>query len=41
MERFVRNYNISKHPNIYFNEVSKYLTAEGYVYTVFENENVF
>lgn len=29
------------HPNIYFNEVSKYLTAEGYVYTVFENENVF
>lgn len=41
MDRFVRNYNISKHPNIYFNEVSKYLTAEGYVYTVFENENVF
>lgn len=41
MDRFVRNYNISMHPNIYFNEVSKYLTAEGYVYTVFENENVF
>lgn len=41
MDRFVRNYNISMHPNIYFNEVSKYLAAEGYVYTVFENENVF
>lgn len=41
MDRFIRNYNISMHPNIYFNEVSKYLAAEGYVYTVFENENVF
>lgn len=41
MARFVRNYNISMCPDIYFNEVSKYLTAEGYVYTVFENENVF
>ncbi len=29
MARFVRNYNISMCPDIYFNEVSKYLTVEG------------